>query len=79
MSHAKISIAGALAYLILPVDAIPDVTPMVGYSDDVGALAIVIATFAEYIGEEHREQAREFLASLKDFDGCDEEIPDKIE
>jgi len=75
---AKVTIAGALAYLILPVDAVPDITPVAGYTDDMGVLAVVIATLSNHIKEQHRVKAQEFLDSLKDTKDCDEEIPEKI-
>ena len=40
---AKTAIYGALAYFISPIDAIPDITPLVGFTDDLGALAAAIA------------------------------------
>jgi uncharacterized membrane protein YkvA (DUF1232 family) len=40
---------GALGYFIFPIDAIPDLTPMVGYADDLGVLAAAVATVALYI------------------------------
>lgn len=36
---AKSIIVGALAYFISPLDAIPDITPVVGYVDDWGAIS----------------------------------------
>ena len=39
--QAKIVIFGALAYLILPVDLIPDFIPVIGWLDDVGVVALV--------------------------------------
>lgn len=38
----KTMIIGALGYFILPVDIIPDVTPVVGYSDDLAILLAVL-------------------------------------
>jgi uncharacterized membrane protein YkvA (DUF1232 family) len=35
--------AAALAYFVLPVDAIPDVAPVVGYLDDAGVIAAAVA------------------------------------
>ena len=38
------SIAGiALLYFILPVDVIPDITPMLGYVDDLAVMAAALA------------------------------------
>lgn len=55
---AKTIIYGALGYLILPVDAIPDMVPVAGYSDDLGALAAAGAMVAMYITPEVKEQAK---------------------
>ena len=58
---AKAQIAGALGYFIFPVDVIPDVIPVVGYSDDMGALALALASVAAHIKPEHRQKAEEKL------------------
>ncbi len=58
---AKAVIAGALGYFILPIDAIPDVTPVVGYSDDLMALMLAMAIVAAHIKPEHRSKAEEKL------------------
>jgi uncharacterized membrane protein YkvA (DUF1232 family) len=55
---ARAIIFGALAYFINPVDAIPDLVPVIGFSDDLGALALAVATVALNITPEVREKAR---------------------
>lgn len=54
---AKTVIYGALAYFISPLDAIPDITPMVGYADDLGALAAALSMVAVYINDEVKAKA----------------------
>lgn len=49
---AKGVIYGALGYFILPVDAIPDVMPAVGFTDDLGIIAAALGTVAMYIDDE---------------------------
>jgi uncharacterized membrane protein YkvA (DUF1232 family) len=46
---AKATIVAALGYFIAPLDAIVDLTPAVGYADDLGVLALAIAAVATYI------------------------------
>jgi uncharacterized membrane protein YkvA (DUF1232 family) len=54
---AKGVIAGALGYLVLPMDLVPDLIPGVGYGDDWGALVAALGTVAAYIKEEHKIKA----------------------
>lgn len=54
---AKGVIVGALGYLVLPMDLIPDVIPGVGYSDDLGALVAALGTVAAYVKDEHKSKA----------------------
>ncbi|WP_331775377.1 YkvA family protein [Sulfurospirillum sp. 1612] len=58
---AKTVIIGALGYFISPIDAIPDVTPIVGFTDDLGVLTAAIATVAMYITDEAKEKAKNKL------------------
>jgi uncharacterized membrane protein YkvA (DUF1232 family) len=58
---AKTVIIGALGYFITPIDAIPDLTPVVGYSDDLGALAYALAIVVAHIKPEHKIKAQEKL------------------
>jgi uncharacterized membrane protein YkvA (DUF1232 family) len=54
----KIAIGSALAYLVMPIDAIPDVLVGVGYTDDLAAL-IAAGKFAGMaMTEEHDREAR---------------------
>jgi len=54
---AKAVIVGALGYFISPIDAIPDVVPVVGYSDDLGALVMALATVSTYITDEIKSKS----------------------
>lgn len=54
---SKAIIIGALGYFILPIDAIPDFLPVVGFTDDAAAIAIAIKTVASNITPEIREKA----------------------
>ncbi|NIS08146.1 MAG: DUF1232 domain-containing protein [Candidatus Dadabacteria bacterium] len=58
-SWAKSVIAGTLGYFILPMDSIPDLTPFIGFSDDLGALAAAIGIVGIHIKKKHREMAKE--------------------
>lgn len=58
---AKTTIYGALGYFISPIDGIPDVTPALGYTDDIGILAGAIGVVAAHIKDEHAEQAMQTL------------------
>lgn len=57
----KGTVAAALAYFILPIDAIPDLLPVLGMSDDAGVIAAALAAIASFIGDDHRRQAHEWL------------------
>lgn len=58
---AKTVIYGALGYFISPADAIPDVIPVAGYSDDLGVLCAALAATAANIKDEHVRKAKETL------------------
>lgn len=59
---AKTTIVGALGYFISPIDAIPDLIPVVGYSDDLGVLVAAVAATAMHIKEEHKQQANDLIS-----------------
>ncbi len=61
---AKGVIVGALGYLILPTDLVPDIIPGAGYGDDWGAIVAALATVAAYIKDEHKAKAEEQVTRL---------------
>ena len=63
---AKATIVAALGYFISPIDVIPDITPFLGFSDDLGILAATVAALAAYIKAEHKEKAKEKLGEWFD-------------
>ncbi len=62
--RVKLTLMGALAYFILPIDVVPDFLPLVGFGDDAAVLALAIKLVGDQIKPEHRERARETLANL---------------
>ena len=54
---AKLTILGALLYLVCPADGIPDVIPVVGLTDDVAALAKVLINVNSYVTPDIIERA----------------------
>lgn len=57
-------IVGALGYLILPTDMIPDILPGAGYGDDWSAILAALATVGAYIKEAHKNLANEQVQKL---------------
>jgi uncharacterized membrane protein YkvA (DUF1232 family) len=60
--EVQAALIGALAYFILPFDIIPDVLPVIGYTDDAAVLAAAIRLVAKHIRPEHREAAQRAVA-----------------
>ena len=54
----KAIIAGALGYMILPMDLIPDFLPFTGMADDWAALAAAVAYVASAITPEIKAKAQ---------------------
>jgi uncharacterized membrane protein YkvA (DUF1232 family) len=52
-------IIGALGYFISLIDAIPDLTPVLGYTDDLGVMLAAIAVLGFHVTPEIRQQARD--------------------
>jgi uncharacterized membrane protein YkvA (DUF1232 family) len=63
--QVKATLVGAIAYFILPIDAIPDVLPVLGFTDDAAVLETAIKLVAGHIRPAHKAAARDKLAELK--------------
>ena len=59
--HVQVALLGAIAYFILPFDFIPDMMPVIGFTDDAAILATAIRIVAGHITPEHRDAARAAL------------------
>lgn len=67
-SWARNIILGAFAYLLSPLDAVPDLTPFIGMTDDLGVLSFGLTTIACYIDDEVRQKARKQLEKINNSD-----------
>ncbi len=65
-AHVKAIIVAALAYFIMPVDAVPDFIAVLGYTDDATVFYLAWRKVAEYVSDEHRRRARAFLDAERD-------------
>jgi uncharacterized membrane protein YkvA (DUF1232 family) len=60
-ARVRALVVGAIAYFVMPIDGIPDLLPMIGFTDDAAVIAATIAAIRAHMQPEHREKAREFL------------------
>ncbi len=63
---AKATVFAALAYFISPIDAIPDPTPVFGFTDDLGVLISTVAAIAMHITPKAKKQAAEQMVGWFD-------------
>jgi uncharacterized membrane protein YkvA (DUF1232 family) len=60
--QVKAALIGALAYFVLPFDAVPDMLPLLGFGDDAAVLVTALRMVAAHLRPEHRDAARRALA-----------------
>lgn len=60
-ARVKALLIGALAYFVLPFDAIPDFIAGFGFTDDAAVLAMAIRLVSGNMKDRHYEQARAAL------------------
>lgn len=56
---AKMTIYGAIGYFIMPLDLMPDITPVLGYTDDMAILVASLAVVAMHIDDNILNRAKE--------------------
>lgn len=62
---AKGMMLAALAYFVVPTDAIPDFIAGLGYTDDAAVFAALLGLVGRHLRPEHREAAREAIERLR--------------
>ncbi len=63
---AKGIMMGALAYFVLPIDAIPDIFAGIGFTDDAAVITALLATLGANIKRRHKDKAEAALERLRD-------------
>ena len=63
--QVKAALVAALAYFVLPLDAVPDMLPVIGFTDDATVLLTALRMVAGRVRPEHRAAARVALARMK--------------
>lgn len=75
---AKTIILGALGYFVSPIDAIPDLSPIIGYTDDFGVLSFGLVTIAAYVNDEVKAKAKAQLGKwFKQYDETEVQAVDQ--
>jgi uncharacterized membrane protein YkvA (DUF1232 family) len=64
--HVQITLIGALAYFVLPFDFIPDMLPVLGFTDDAAVLAATIKSVVSHLTPDHRKAARAALERVRE-------------
>ncbi|HEX5378826.1 MAG TPA: YkvA family protein [Phenylobacterium sp.] len=62
---AKGMIMAALAYFVLPTDAIPDFLGVIGFTDDAAVFAALLAIVGKNVKDRHRDAAEALLARMR--------------
>ena len=60
----KTLIVAALGYFIAPIDAIPDVVPIVGYSDDLAIITALLKSLESLLTNPIRKLVRQSLPTF---------------
>ena len=63
-ASTKAVIMGALGYLIAPLDFLPDLMPVLGYTDDFVAITFALIKVQGYIDEEVERKSKILLAKI---------------
>jgi uncharacterized membrane protein YkvA (DUF1232 family) len=59
--HVQVALLGAIAYFVLPFDFVPDMLPILGFTDDAAILATALRMVASHITPDHHAAARAAL------------------
>lgn len=62
--RVRMTLLAALGYFVLPLDALPDIMPLLGFTDDAAVIAAALAAVASSITPCHREKAKQTMTEL---------------
>lgn len=65
---AKGMMLAALAYFVLPTDAVPDIIAGLGYTDDAAVFTALITVLGRNLKPRHKEAARRDIEAMKGVD-----------
>jgi len=63
--RAKAMALAALAYFVMPADAVPDIIVGLGYSDDAAVFAALLALIGGNLKPKHRAAAKSVVEQLR--------------
>lgn len=63
--HVKAVLLAALAYFVVPTDALPDFLPALGLVDDASVFWAVWQMLSRYVTDDHRARATQALDALR--------------
>jgi uncharacterized membrane protein YkvA (DUF1232 family) len=63
--RVRATLLAALAYFVLPTDALPDFLPLLGFTDDAAVILSALGLVSSHVSEEHRERARAALDEVE--------------
>lgn len=63
--RAKGILLGAIAYFVLPADAVPDFVLGLGFTDDLAVLLAAVNTVRTHVTAAHRARANETVSRLR--------------
>lgn len=80
---AKSLIVGALSYFILPIDALPDFLPLLGYTDDLSIIAATVKNLIKYVSPEiltlTQNKIGDWFKDKEELNKMEEEMQKQIE
>lgn len=59
--YVKVIIAGALGYLMAPIDILPDTIAGLGWLDDMAVLGLAFKVANKYVKDIHKDKAKKFV------------------
>jgi len=62
--YARSIVIGTFGYFLVVFDTVPDLIPLIGYTDDLGVLSFGLVTIAAYINDEVRIKARKAVRKV---------------